>query len=385
MCHQRLSAGEAPACVQACPNEAIAITLVDRTVASDAAGLDSNQRLAAGAPLSSITKPTTKYISSRSDQVAAAMPQDAGVDEVAESHWPLAIMLVATQVSVGMIIAERCLSLAWVVSGIPTSETITRWTALVALLIGAAGLNIAPLHLGQPLRAWRVFLGLRTSWLSREAVVLGKYMGALAAAVGLLWMPVFADWVPESIAAWIPDWAGKAALGLSIPLGVLGLYSSAMIYIATKRELWRSSRTLVRFFGSALVVGMAMVASIVAVAGSGQSAAVIGLFAALITSAKLAWEFRTHLGPSVANSSVDLDRRSHRLVSNHLSTWAKVRIASASVGALTLLLAASIAPAAPMLSGVISLLAASLILGGELAERLLYFSSVVYERMPGTL
>ena len=114
-------------------------------------------------------------------------------------------------------------------------------------------MGIAPLHLGQPLRAWRVFLGLRTSWLSREAVILGKYMGALTAAVALLWLPRFADILPETITNLIPFWASKATLGIALLLGIAGLLSSAMIYVVTRRQLWRMSRTFTRFLGTGLV------------------------------------------------------------------------------------------------------------------------------------
>ncbi|MEM6690554.1 MAG: 4Fe-4S dicluster domain-containing protein, partial [Planctomycetota bacterium] len=47
MCHQRLSVGEAPACVQACPNEAIAIKVVDTDQQ-----FDTEDRLAPGSPTS---------------------------------------------------------------------------------------------------------------------------------------------------------------------------------------------------------------------------------------------------------------------------------------------------------------------------------------------
>ena len=380
MCHQRLSAGEAPACVQACPNEAIAITVVDQGLT-----FDSDERIASGAPLSSITKPTTQYLSSVSEKVASAIPQDAKVDEVAESHWPLAVMLVATQASVGMILVERLWSTALVLAGEDTSIMVTRVSATAALLVGGAGLNVAPLHLGQPLRAWRVFLGLRTSWLSREAVILGKYMGALTAAVALLWLPSFAEYVPESILAWIPDWAAKSALGLSIPIGLAGLYSSAMIYIATRREIWRHNRTFLRFFGTSVIVGLAGVAGIAALAGYGGSAAILALMSVATATVKLVWEYRIHLGNSVASSVNDFDRRSHRLVKNHLPGLAKLRTVSGAIGIFVLLLAATITPASPRLAGVAVIVAAAVLLASELAERWLYFSSVVYDRMPGTL
>jgi Fe-S-cluster-containing dehydrogenase component/DMSO reductase anchor subunit len=379
MCHQRLSVGEAPACVQACPNEAIAITVVEQGMT-----FTTDERIASGAPLSSITKPSTQYISGKIEKIASAVPQDARVDQVAESHWPLAVMLVATQASVGIIVAERLWSTALVFAGEETSIMATRVSATAALLIAGLGMNIAPLHLGQPLRAWRVFLGLRTSWLSREAVILGKYVGILTAAVGLLWMPSFSEYVPELVQAWTPDWAAKTALGLAIPIGIAGLYSSAMIYIVTQRRIWRHSRTFIRFFGTSVIVGLSGVAGIVAFAGYGKSAAIMGMISVMFAVAKLVWEHQVHLGSAVAFSADGFDRRSHRLVKNRLAGLVKVRTISGTVGIIVLLLAATIAPASSSLSGVAAIFAATVFLASELAERWLYFASVVYDRMPGT-
>jgi Fe-S-cluster-containing dehydrogenase component/DMSO reductase anchor subunit len=379
MCHQRLSVGEAPACVQACPNEAIAITVVEQGMT-----FTTDERIASGAPLSSITKPSTQYISGKIEKIASAVPQDARVDQVAESHWPLAVMLVATQASVGIIVAERLWSTALVFAGEETSIMATRISATAALLIAGLGMNIAPLHLGQPLRAWRVFLGLRTSWLSREAVILGKYVGILTAAVGLLWMPSFSEYVPELVQAWTPDWAAKTALGLAIPIGIAGLYSSAMIYIVTQRRIWRHSRTFIRFFGTSVIVGLSGVAGIVAFAGYGKSAAIMGMISVMFAVTKLVWEYQVHLGSAVASSADGFDRRSHRLVKNRLAGLVKVRTISGTVGIIVLLLAATIAPASSSLSGVAAIFAATVFLASELAERWLYFASVVYDRMPGT-
>ena len=38
-----------------------------------------------------------------------------------------------------------------------------------------AGMLAAVFHLGQPLKAWRFFLGLKTSWLSREILAFSLF------------------------------------------------------------------------------------------------------------------------------------------------------------------------------------------------------------------
>ena len=384
MCHQRLSQGEAPACVQSCPNEAIAIRVVDTGGSVQTPVNLTTGKLAAGAPLSSITVPTTVYRSASVDIVAGATPQDDQIDEVAESHWPLAVMLVTTQVSVGILLAERLAAALSILIGGDVSSLATQLSATVAFLIAGVGMGIAPLHLGQPLRAWRVFLGLRTSWLSREAVVLGKYMGLLGAAVGLLWMPAFAEHVPTWLTDLIPSWAAKTTLGISIIVGIVGLVCSAMIYVATRRALWRHSRTFIRFLGSAVVAGTAWTVATMCFADASMVTTTVYVIATIaLLIAKLNWEQK--IQSASLDSPDHYDVRSARLISGPLEKTADFRRDFAVAGIALLGIAWLVAFPAPMVGGGIALLAAIAITGGELLERMLYFQSVVYDRMPGTL
>ena len=56
--------------------------------------------------------------------------------------------------------------------------------ALLVLLFTSAGLIASSFHLGRPGRAWRSAAQWRTSWLSREVIVLPAFMG-VAALYGL--------------------------------------------------------------------------------------------------------------------------------------------------------------------------------------------------------
>ncbi|MEM6978794.1 MAG: DmsC/YnfH family molybdoenzyme membrane anchor subunit [Planctomycetota bacterium] len=402
MCHNRLAADEAPACVQSCPNEAIRISIVPRKGEKP----DDEARLAPGAPLSSITRPTTTYSSTRANDFG--LPNDAGIDEVAESHWPLAALLIGTQISVGMLICERGLALAsWAMAGrfgtemVPwPSPQVSAVVVTAALVTAMAGLNLAPLHLGQPLRAWRVFLGLRTSWLSREAVILGKYVGALHLAVGLLWLPLIQGWLPtwvnELVESYVPSWAAAATLVACLPIGLAGLYSSAMIYIATKRPLWRHARTLPRFGGTTMIGGVVFAAASIsatlwwdaASAGIlGRSLAIFIAGTAIGLAFKLWREWVESLGP-VRPFDHPHDRRSRKLISRKLSSVRTARLVAGGAGVIALTVGAFAAWILGLsaLSTVLMLGFASVaVLVGESIERYLYFTSVVYDRMPGTL
>jgi formate dehydrogenase iron-sulfur subunit len=227
MCSGRLAAGEAPACVQACPNGAIAIKVVDVAGAVAAAGSGA---LVPGAPPSAITVPTTTYRSAK--PVLAVDNALAGLypppERLARAHTPLAVMLVLTQLSVGAFTGNLLVQSAGL------------WHTLVAVAAAIVALGASTLHLGRPQYAYRAVIGLRHSWLSREVV-------AFAAFTGL-----------ASLHALAPS----AALGWAASaFGGLGVVCSVLIYTSTHR--WRPPAVIARFAittatGAAAVVALAI-------------------------------------------------------------------------------------------------------------------------------
>ncbi|MEN9840842.1 MAG: hypothetical protein RL376_642, partial [Verrucomicrobiota bacterium] len=110
LCHGRLAAGEAPACAQACPTQAIKIvhvTASPRTAACQAAPLsaptpyDAVIRLPADP---AYTQPTTRYVSKKTlpAQLHAA---DAETLRPQHAHLALVVLLVGTQLSLGLLLA----------------------------------------------------------------------------------------------------------------------------------------------------------------------------------------------------------------------------------------------------------------------------------------
>lgn len=219
MCHQRLADGEAPACVQACPTEAISIIKIDT------AALRAQNNFLPGAPDSSITSPTTRYIGR--DVPADVKPADQSQLRPQPAHWPLALMLTLTQIGLGISS-----------SSLFTSTDEVGALNIVGFLIFNAGMIAATLHLGKPLKAWRFFLGLKTSWLSREILAFSLLAPIPALLAGLTFLPDFP--CKELITT-----AAKLAL---IPLALGAIFTSVMIYQDTKRVSWQFSRTLPAFF-----------------------------------------------------------------------------------------------------------------------------------------
>jgi Fe-S-cluster-containing dehydrogenase component/DMSO reductase anchor subunit len=347
MCHGRLAAGEAPACVQGCPNGAIAI----RVVRTD----DAPGPFVPDAPDPSLTRPTTRFVSRR------GLP--AGLRAVARDrvtpaavHGPLVAMLVLTQLGVGAIAAAASGGAALGADG----ERALAAGGLAALL---AGLGASVLHLGRPRQAWRAFLGLGTSWLSREIVAFGVLVPLAAAYVLALWVA--------------PAAPARLLGGLATCVGLVGVLCSACIYGATGRAYWTLARTATRFFGSTVVLGA--VAALIAAAAAGRAPATAALVAALAggTVATLAVECDVlRRGRRLSDGELD---RSARLLGGPLRGVLGLRIGAGLVGGLVLpaLLLASAASVPPAVG------ALACCLGGELAARVLFFTAVAPERMPG--
>jgi formate dehydrogenase iron-sulfur subunit len=332
MCQGRLAAGEAPACVQACPNGAIRIEVVGT-------GGTAGGAIVPGAFDSAYTKPTTAFRTARRMPLDAA-PADAGTLRLEHAHWPLVIMLVLTQMAAGLHIANA----------IVRSPSL----ALAAFVILGAGLAASVAHLGRPLKAWRAFLGWRKSWMSREIIVFGGY-GAVAAALAVL---------PES------DALPAAAAGTAIA----AVFCSAMIYVDTRRPAWVASITFPRFFGTALLLGATSGGALFAWMQH-PLAATFAIVATAIRTALFTWD-RWNLGMALR------DEKSP----NHVVALTIVDLLPRVLTARTVLFVtstafsiAAVVTAAPLWAA----LALASTTAGVVLERYSFFAASSAPRMPG--
>ncbi|MDZ4287120.1 MAG: DmsC/YnfH family molybdoenzyme membrane anchor subunit [Prosthecobacter sp.] len=234
MCQGRLTEGEAPACVQACPNEAIKITAVKLAAVSD------RGRMLTGAFDSSYTRPTTRYVSQRPTP-AHAKPADQTRLALDQAHDPLAWMLVLTQMSAGAFLG--CALAMW--AGVLTLAQ-AGITSTVALVFGMAGIALSTLHLGQPLKAWRAFLGWRKSWLSREIIAFGALPGGGAMILGTWWLANL-------------EWMRLAVTGTAVA-ALVAVLCSVMVYVDTRRPYWSLRMTGGKFLGTTLLLGAGLCA-----------------------------------------------------------------------------------------------------------------------------
>jgi len=380
MCTNRLAIGEAPACVQACPTKAIRIELVDKLEVSRAA--KPGTKLMPGAFDSDYTKPTTRYRTNR-PMPEGARPGDADAFHLDHAHWPLIGMLLLTQMSVGL---YAVLSLIGLFAP-GAFESLKGPLGVAGFVTLNAGLVVSVFHLGRPLGAWRFFLGLRTSWMSREILV----FSALAASGGActtacLWEPL-ARMAPilHEVERFVHPPQFALLLGtLTTVIGLGGVFCSAMIYVDTRRAFWVSRLTFPRFFGSTALLGISAAASILACLRVSAAPTLSGLATAtivlsvLLRSALFGWEV-WNFATSVSNPAAPIYRSSQTIWKLRPAlVIMMVRLFVLSITFWLISLISDAFASAIFVSASFALTAAS-----QLLERYFYFTAAAAPRMPG--
>ena len=360
MCHDRLAAGEAPACVQACPHEAITIRIVNRGEIEAAAV----EGLLPGAPPSEYTLPSTRYVSNKAIPVDAKAA-DKHALRTEHAHWPLIIMLVLTQMAVGQHLAQAVLSFF---PG-PLSHVSTIALAVCGFLTLNAGLFAAVFHLGRPMGAWRFFLGLKTSWMSREILAFSMLPVASMASIGAAWF------FPNTrMHSWVA--CGTAGLGL------IAVFTSAMIYIKTRRSFWKPALVLQRFYGAVFTLGSVSAVAVMTIVAwlsgtDGYEVRVAALVAALLQMLSVAWEKAKYRG-----------LRDDELEPAHQSALVLRRLLWTKEQAREVLVVACLAIWIWLIALPQGLVAAAAIvlclsIAAQVIERYQFFRAVVALRMPG--
>ncbi|MGC4017444.1 MAG: dimethyl sulfoxide reductase anchor subunit [Luteolibacter sp.] len=341
MCHGRLSAGEAPVCVQACPTGAIRI--VKRKTSEIIEHGLAGKSFLTGAPTPKVTKPSTRYIGR--PVPGTAKPADQETLTLQHAHLPLVLMLTLTQAGLGLLMAASFLKHTAV--------------AMTGAGIFFAGMGASVLHLGRPLGAWRFFLGLRTSWLSREILAF-SLVAPLAILIPAL--PWLTPYIPAKVAGPAHQLIGTLPPTLTL-LSLAAVFTSVMIYVDTHRPTWRISITGTRFFGTLMVF------TSLGLATSLPTPLTLAL-AAVTIIAKLVPESRFLRDHADPDDPWTPDAHVARLMQMRvMSPFLHGRFAAAAIAAFALILSpwASIA----------------LMLVAELLERAMFFSTVYSPKMPG--
>ena len=173
----------------------------------------------------------------------------------------------------GLVVALACAALGGVAAG--RGFLLAALGLALAMLV--AGLGASFLHLGRPERAWRAAAMWRTSWLSREVIVLPAFTALVA-----LW--------------WLLAWGGHAAPAL---LAVAALALAALLWLCTAQiyaclrfiQEWAHPLTLVNYTLIGLASGCVLACALAASFGERALLAAAAPWALTLTFA--AWAGRT--------------------------------------------------------------------------------------------
>ena len=247
MCHGRLSEGLEPACVNACPEAAIEIEIVDMLEwRSDYALAESPGMPAAGHTISTTRITLPPNASTRLERV------DTGRIQLEHAHLSLVFMTTLIQAACG--------SLGFALLFHKAKPMLL----LAVFALTAVALSISVFHLGRPMYAWRALKMWRRSWLSREVLLFSLFFGALGCyAVSACTAALQPDWFIRFHAMRLAILLHSSSTALTISslgvitaaVGVLGMVASAFIYLVPARPSWNMMHTPIDFLLSAALIG----------------------------------------------------------------------------------------------------------------------------------
>ena len=157
----------------------------------------------------------------------------------------------------------------WVIGATPAQEAANFYAlgSLLSLCLLSTGLFSSFFHLAHPERAWRSAAAWRTSWLSREVIVLPLVMGLLVVYGGLHWL----DWHPV-----LMTFGNMKDLDLSMAVGYLGAGAVIMLFVCTAMiyacmkfiQEWASPVTVLNFTLMGSASGFVLVTAYAGIMGS---------------------------------------------------------------------------------------------------------------------
>jgi formate dehydrogenase iron-sulfur subunit len=387
MCHDRLAVGEAPACVGACPNQAIRIKLVSL----DSVREESEANLfLPGAPEPGYTLPATVYKTKR-PLPRNLLPADYYSVSTQHAHLPLVFMLVFTQMSVGALVVDQLLSWFPAPGGADSIAGARAVQSAAAFFLGLLGLAASILHLGRPQYAFRAIIGLRTSWLSREILAFGLFALVATVYAALPWLPLLGASSSEGFR--------RVMGGLVAASGIAGVFCSVMIYASTRRPFWSAPRTGLKFLLTSAILGLPTALLIWLIAAAWfEGLTVDGLMVsygavlcaalATLTTAKLLLEASIFLW--LRGQQFTPLKRTALLMAGELGPTTLQRFAMGLVGGVVLPAVLAGPYFLQPVSGHTPLFIAAavgfstiLLVVGELLERYMFFAAVVAPKMPG--
>ncbi|HYG59746.1 MAG TPA: DmsC/YnfH family molybdoenzyme membrane anchor subunit [Symbiobacteriaceae bacterium] len=173
-------------------------------------------------------------------------------------EWALVLFTVLSQAAMGGFVLTLWLRLR---NKDAAMDVVYRKVNLVLCAISVVSLLASLFHLGRPMLAPYAIGNLGSSWLSREVLLAGGFVGLLVLSVLFEKSPSIRQ---------VVDWLAALA-------GIGAVASMATVYAVTIIPAWQGVNTYVAFFGTAAFLGAALAASLVLVFGSGKESVAANL------------------------------------------------------------------------------------------------------------
>lgn len=234
MCRGRLLDGLEPACVNACPENAIQIEIVNKIEWTENYALADSP----GMPPAAQTISTTRITLPESSATWLERV-DTGSIPLEHAHPSLIAMTTMMQASFGSL----CVLLL--------DRSLNAICLTLLLLLTTVAMNISVFHLGRPAYAWRALKMWRRSWLSREVLCFGLFFAAITSCVAASWLTKLGLGNTSHL---VTPLAVSAML-----LGLCGTLASACIYLVPARPSWNMIHTPLDFVLSSLLLGLPLV------------------------------------------------------------------------------------------------------------------------------
>ena len=165
-CSHRLERKSEPACVEACPVDALGF--VERGLPDGVSppgfpdvGLQPAIRLKPRRRLNRAPEMTASPVPTPIEPEVGARTMQGKL----RSEWPLLVFTLLVTGLVAFVTAQLI------------QATEPHWPAI--LTVGIVAMMVSTLHLGKPTRAWRAVLNIRTSWVSREVAFYSLFLGVV--------------------------------------------------------------------------------------------------------------------------------------------------------------------------------------------------------------
>lgn len=218
--------------------------------------------------------------------------RDRDVHALASGQWALIVFTLAAQTAVGVLLG--CWGAGWLLPDADPSALRSRGVAAAAVLL-IAGAAAATRHLGRCGSARYALSNLRTSWLGREALLMGLLTG---------WVCLSAAWGLVSSA---PQVMLPGALAVAGLLGVALIGCMARLYMLPAVSSWNRWWTPAEFAVGALLLGTAGLVALDLAAGGEWPQGAAGLLLAGPAGLRMVL-LSLALAPSTPRESVYQDR-----------------------------------------------------------------------------